>query len=210
MNSLLEKIKKLNLTDHYLNDYAKTALTETIDQIIELQKQSTNPIQIQSYFIKNFQKSESIGWALENSDKILSLWFLIGNSLKINDVEQKLNHFRPTPSKEDKIQKLLALKKNKKINAEMPDYPIFYAEMKRKMDLAIDNVIAQLKISNKIDEMLFIFHRDIDTFLCLQEREFTFGDTEDRETIGDFYTIIREILNFESTRGVINEKLDFF
>ena len=204
MENFSKNIKELNIDDHYKNMYVRPTLEEVVSKVISMQNRNKSLSEIDHYFIKQFRSLEHIGWVITDSHEILKLWYKIGRSLGINKVEEKLNSFKPEPSKEQKIQQLQQLKSNKKINAEIPK---FYSDMRRSMDISIDNVIEQLKKSDRIDEVLEVFSNDMEMFLELQEGEFTFNDTEDRETIGEFYNSIIEILNFEYSRGLIIQKL---
>ena len=100
------------------------------------------------------------------------------------------------------------MKNNLTINNEMPSAPNFYQEMRRIMIESIKNVILQVKKNNTIDEMLLVFETALDQFEVLETDDYSFGDTVDRENIGDFFTQIRVILEFNYTRGLLRDRLE--
>ena len=205
LTSLKATIPNMPIEDDFSNNYVKECLETLIDELINDKENYAEKITL-CYF----EVLEERGWNLNDSAIILDFWYKLGNSVGIEDIEDKLNTFNSDIPKELKIKKLEDLKKNKVINCEMPDTPLFYNEMRRSMDESIDNVIQQLNHSNKIDEMLYVFEKDIDKFLNLSTEDFCFGDTEDSETIGDFYMEIKDIIGMKYPRGLLRNKLDLF
>ena len=203
--SLKAMVANMPIKDDFSNDYVKECLETLIDELINDEENYAEKITL-CYF----EVLEERGWNLNDSAIILDFWYKLGNIAGIKDIENKLNTYKSDIPTEVKIKKLEDLKKNKVINDEMPHTPLFYDEMRRLMDESIDNVIQHLKYSNKIDEMLYVFERDIDKFLNISTEDFWFGDSEDRETIGGLYMVIKDIIGMKYSRGLLRKKLNLF
>ena len=203
-----ENLDKLKLNDHYQNNSVIEYLGYAIKQISNLIKEEKPIAKIELSLIDNFGELEEIGWYLKDSSIILNTWYELGKIAGVENVEAKLNQFKNTSPQKDKLDKLVYLKGNLKINNEMPSAPNFYKEMRRLMAEAIEDVIAQLKNNNKIDEMLLVFEVALDKFEILKTDDYSFGDTVDREAVGGFFSDIREILEFNYTRGLLSDKLE--
>ena len=205
LRSLKATVVNMSIENIHANHHVKECLETLIDELINDDENYAEQI-ILSYF----EVLEETGWYLNDSEKILAIWYKLGHIIGIKDIEEKLNTLKSNITNDLKIKHLEDLKKNKEINNEMPNTPLFYSKMKQLMDESIDNVIKQLISSNKIDEMLYVFDQDIDKFLNLSTDDYYFGDTEDRETIGGFYMQIKDITGMKYSRGLLRNKLDLF
>jgi hypothetical protein len=208
LNSYKEELSELKLNHHYQNSSVTEYLGYAIKQISNLIKEGKSIDKIEIRLIENFEELEDIGWYLKDSLTILKAWYQLGKIAGVANIEEKLNQFKKINLKKDKINKLVYLKANIKINNEMSSAPNFYKEMRKLMAESVENVITQLKKNNNIDEMLLVFEIALNKFEILKTDDYSFGDTVDRETIGDFFTEIREILEFNYTRGLLSDKLE--
>jgi hypothetical protein len=187
---------------HSKNHYVKECLETLIDELLNDTEDYAEKITM-CYF----EILEEIGWNLNDTKVILDTWYKLGSIVGIKDIEEKLNTFQSSVPKKIKIEQLENLKKDKIINNEIPSTPLFYDEMRRIVDESIDNVIRQLNQSNKIDEMLYVFDKDMDKFLNISTEDYSFGDSEDRETIGGLYMQIMDIIGMKYSRGLLSYKL---
>ncbi|UZS00235.1 hypothetical protein [Chondrinema litorale] len=160
--------------------------------------------------IESFRRSEKWGWDIKDTDAILQKWEELGEIIKMDNVRVKLNTLSDAQSIEEKIDKLQLLKKTKKINHEIIEAKEFYSNMRDLMDNTIDDVILQLSKNQLIDEMLKVFVINIRKFGSLETDEMSFGDTEDIETVGDFFSDIMEIIGMKYSRGVLSEELEMY
>lgn len=203
-----ETLHTLNLSDHYQNDAVVEYLGYAIKQISSVIKEAGSPAKIETRLLENFGELEDVGWYLNDSALILNAWYQLGEIVGLTKLEAKLNQFRKTNQRGTKVNKLLYLKANLKINNEMLSAPKFYKEMRQLMAETIEQVLIQFKKNSNIDEMLTVFEVALNKFDRLETDDYSFGDTVDRETVGDFLTAIREILEFNSTRGLLRDKLE--
>ena len=208
LKKLIIEIGDLKLKNDLSNSFVKDILTTTITNLIQVLTDKIDGDNLEYIYLKGYDELEEFGWDIEDTDTVLGYWIRLGNILKIDNPEIKLNYIDQSIPIDLKIENLIKLKSNKKINFEILSAPIFYNEMRRLMDESIDNVIRQLKINNKIDEMLKVFDNDVNKFINLKTDDFSFGDTEDRETIGEFYMEIMKILGMKYSRGLLRSKLE--
>jgi len=178
------------------------ALKVSISKIQENEKLP----KIEKIILNNFWQAEELGWAIKDSESVLRYWRRLGSIFEFKDFEKKINYFSQELTIKEKIDKLKLLKANKRVCA-LPTAPTFYKEMEKLMNETIENVIAQLIQSEKIDKMLIVFDNDLERFEHLGTADYDFGDTEDRECIGEFYMDIMSILGFKYSRGVLNSRL---
>ena len=203
-----ETLHTLNLSDHYQNEAVVEYLGYAIKQISSVIKEAGSRAKIETRLLENFGELEDVGWYLNDSTLILNAWYQLGEIVGLTKLEAELNQFRKTNQRGTKVNKLLYLKANLKINNEMPSAPKFYKEMRQLMAETIEQVLIQFKKNSNIDEMLTVFEVALNKFDRLETDDYSFGDTVDRETVGDFLTAIREILEFNSTRGLLRDKLE--
>lgn len=208
LNLFKEQLSTLKLNPHYHNNAVVEYLGYAIKQISNLIKDGKDLDKVEARLLENFGELEDIGWYLKDSPIILNTWYQLGEIAGLTALDKKLNQFKTTSSIEDKINKLVYLKNNLTINNEMPSAPNFYREMRRIMAESIENIILQVKKNNTIDEMLLVFETALDRFEVLETDDYSFGDTVDRENIGDFFTQIRVILEFNYTRGLLRDRLE--
>lgn len=205
LRSLKAIVLNMPIENIHANHYVKECLETLINELINDDENYAEQI-ILSYF----EVLEETGWYLNDSEKILAIWYKLGHIVGIKDIEEKLNTLKSNITNDLKIKHLEDLQKNKEINNEMPNTPLFYNKMKQLMDKSIDNVVQQLNYSNKIDEMLHVFDKDIDKFLNLSTEDYYFTDSEDRETIGELYMQIKDIIGMKYSRGLLRNKLGLF
>jgi|GEM_PF-3236982 len=158
-------------------------------------------------YIDIFRRLEFWGWDVKDTQKVLQKWVELGDILRIENAYKKLDSLNIEPNLDQVIKTLEDLKLNKKINCEIVSAVQFYRKMRVLMDTSINNTIAQLRKSISINEMLLIFASDVDKFCALETDEMTFGDTEDRETVGEFFNTIMAIIGMPYSRGILRDKL---
>ena len=201
-----KSIEKVETKNKSIESALKDYLLNAIKFSIKMKEDGVEERRIERMVFNNFISLEERGWKIKETEIILEYWIKLGKILEIDRFKKKLNYFDSTSNDEERIKKLRVLKYTKKIK-EMPSAPLFYRELRKLMDECVDNVIKQLEKSSRIDKMLEVFEKDLDKFYDIEADDYSFQDTEDRESIGEFYAEIMKILGIRYSRGLLTSKL---
>lgn len=208
LNSFLEETITSEFLEEKTNATLKKYIVETTEKIINGVNNELTKGELEKIWFSSFCRYEGFIWDLARSSQILSYWVRLGDLIKVENAEIKLNYYENYLNKEFIVKELEAYKKVKKVFNEMPSAPLFYKKMKEIMNEEIGEIITKLHQNNQVDFILDIFSKGLDRFDKLGETtDFSFGDTEDCETVSEFYEKIMSILGIRSSRGLLYLRL---
>lgn len=163
---------------------------------------------IQEDFKNSFIEFEKSGWNTEHQADIYNYYKQIGRIIGIEDPIAYLNTFDNSLDLKKAIEQIRELRKQEHFKRiALPQYPDFYAEMRKLMNQSLDNIINILETHPSIENVLNEYERSLIAFNNLKTATFSFGDTEDREAVGAIYNEVCDILHMDFTRGILSRYL---
>jgi hypothetical protein len=102
---------------------------------------------------------------------------------------------------------LAALRAEKKYRNWWPRSKGYYMGLERITNELVDRVAEQLLAAPRTDAVLAVFDEFLGKFEDWRYKDFTWGDTEDREMVGDYFNRICEITGITSSRGLLPSRL---
>lgn len=205
LKSYQGQIEILEFQNRLSNSMVKKSLNNAIKFLIAREEEGEPQEKLEKIWFNNFLSLEEFGWDFKDNEEVLSLWINLGEIIKVEKPDVKLNFIENADRIEYLIKELEQYKKAKKVFNEMPEHPIFYSTLKIIMNEIIDEIISILHNSSRIDVILNKFEEGLDRFEALDYKttDYTFGDTVDRETVGEYYEKIMEILGIRFSRGLL-------
>jgi hypothetical protein len=167
------------------------------------------PAQLAAAFRQGFDHfAREVGF-YPNQDRVMPAWERLGRLAGLPDPLAVLDQL-PPPGVEraTALAWLEALRAEKKYRRWWGRSRGYYMGLERITNGLVDAVAALLRTENPtVSALLALLDQYLDQVEAWRYKEFSFGDTEDREAVGECFTQVYEAVGLTSTRGLLTYRL---
>jgi hypothetical protein len=195
------------LEDFYVEWYTSHArpMAQTLARGVDL---GLPPAQLAAAFRQGFDHfAREVGF-YPNQDRVMPAWERLGRLAGLPDPLAVLDQL-PPPGVEraTALARLEALRAEKKYRRWWGRSRGYYMGLERITNGLVDAVAALVRAGQGVDAVLAQFDQHLDKIEAWRYKDFSWGDTEDREAVGECFTQVYEAVGLTSTRGLLTYRL---
>jgi hypothetical protein len=196
------------LEDFYVEWYTSHVrpMAQTLARGVDL---GLPPAQLAAAFRQGFDHfAREVGF-YKNQDRVMPAWERLGRLAGLPDPLAVLDQL-PPPGVEraTALARLEALRAEKKYRRWWGRSRGYYMGLERITNGLVDAAAALLRTENPtVSALLALFDQHLGQVEAWRYKEFSFGDTEDREAVGECFTQVYEAVGLTSTRGLLTYRL---